>query len=77
MRAARVIDGPWSAAATAYEAPERTRDGVFVYSAKAHPELQGAQGDLVVSYCSNRYDLADLVNDDTVYFPRFARVVSR
>lgn len=55
-----------------YRPPEMERDGVFLYSAKAHPELVG--DDLVISYCSNHRDFAALVDDQSLYFPRFVRV---
>ena len=85
MRSSARIDGPWSAAGAIYAPPEATRatKGAIVYSAKAHPELRanganGANGsdasELIVTYCSNSTDLATVVNDDTLYFPRFLRV---
>ena len=50
--------------------------GTLVYSAKAHAALcdDDNKGDLVVTYCTNSTDLAGLVNDHTLYYPRFVRV---
>ena len=49
--------------------------GAFDYSAKAHPELHAGDGagDVVVTYCSNG-ELAAVVDDMSLYFPRFVRV---
>ncbi len=39
-----------------------------------HPELAGAGGDLVIIYFSNHTDFKRLVDDESLYFPRFVRV---
>jgi hypothetical protein len=66
--------GPWTAPSHVFSPPENMRDQAFVYAAKAHPELS-AGGDLVVTYASNTFaDFSVLVNDPTLYFPRFVRV---
>lgn len=72
MRTAARPEGPWSERATVWRPPESDREGVLVYAAKAHPELEG-EG-LVITYASNATDFGTLVADETLYFPRFVRV---
>jgi hypothetical protein len=67
--------GPWSAPSVAFRPPESGRAGVFVYAAKAHPELD-AGGALAVTYASNAFDFATVVNDTTLYYPRFVKLSS-
>ncbi len=47
----------------------------LVYAAKSHPELTGAE--YVVTYASNSTDFATLVNDLSLYFPRFVKIDGR
>ncbi len=73
LRTVSSLSAPsFSAPAVVYREPEIDRDGVLLYSAKAHPELSGA--DLVVTYCSNHTDFATLTSDPSLYFPRFVRI---
>jgi hypothetical protein len=72
IRTAARPEGPWSARTTVWRPPESDREGVLVYAAKAHPELEG-EG-LVVTYASNATDFGVLVRDETLYYPRFVRV---
>lgn len=65
-------EGPWSRRSTVFRPPESDREGVLVYAAKAHPQLEG--DGLVVTYASNATDFGRLVGDETLYFPRFVRV---
>jgi hypothetical protein len=65
-------EGPWTDRQPAYVIPEGARDDAFVYAGKAHPE-QVADG-LAVTYASNGKDLAKLFHDETLYYPRFARL---
>lgn len=71
IRSAKTPDGKWSSPDEFFEAPEGKRDGGFVYSAKGHPELSGA--DLVVTYCSST-DFAALLDDQSYYYPRFLKL---
>jgi hypothetical protein len=64
--------GPWSAPAPFYRPAESDRARPLVYAGKAHPELAGA--DLVATYAANSPDFAELVADDSLYWPRFVRV---
>lgn len=76
-RTAPRTEGPWSAPRVVFRAPE-SRDaspGVIVYAAKAHPELLGKDGALVVTYATNTTNGLDaLVGDDRLYYPRFVLV---
>ena len=54
---------------TLFRPPESDRQGVLVYSAKAHPHLGGA-----ITYATNAIDFGVLVDDQTLYFPRAVRV---
>jgi hypothetical protein len=73
-RFADAPEGPWSDPVLLYRCPEMKRDRrVFTYAAKAHPHLSG-DGELVVSYCANSFDLAPVINDATLYWPTFVRV---
>jgi len=71
MRHAAAIEGRWSDAQELYRPPESDAPHAFVYGAKSHPELQGA--DLVVTYAANGSD-ERLANDMSIYFPRFVRI---
>ena len=55
-----------------YAPPEKNRPRVFIYAAKAHPELTGA--DLVLTYVTNSSELGDVIHDQTLYYPRFVRL---
>ncbi len=65
-------EGPWSELRSVYRPPESDREGTLVYAAKAHPELDGP--DLLVTYAANHFDPQVLLNDETLYFPRFVRL---
>jgi hypothetical protein len=70
-------EGPWSAPVLLHTCPEMKADKkVFTYAAKAHPHLSG-ESELVVSYVVNSFDLAPVINDATLYWPRFVRVTLR
>ncbi len=69
--------GPWSEPVTVYECPEAAWDKrIFCYGAKAHPELAG-DDELVINYVANSFDLAQVVNDARLYWPRFVSVKIR
>jgi hypothetical protein len=72
MRSAIRLTGPWSAPRAIFTPPERNRPRVMIYAAKAHPELAGA--DLVLTYATNSFELADVIRDQTLYYPRFVRL---
>lgn len=60
--------GPWGERAVVYKSPP-PGEKVFVYGAKAHPELSEADGQLIVTYCRNIGSLADHVARPDVYLP--------
>lgn len=67
-------EGPWSDPRTLYEAPEpAATQGVFVYGAKAHPEI-AREGELALTYCVNSTDFAAVLGHIAHYRPRFFRV---
>jgi hypothetical protein len=73
VRLAPRAQGPWGPTTIAYRPPESDRRDVFVYAAKGHPELSGA--DLVVTYATNTFAGFDtLLADTTLYYPRFVRL---
>jgi hypothetical protein len=72
-RSAPALTGPWSALRDVYRPEEASRSGVIVYAARAHPELE-AGADLVLTYASNALEPSRVLDDLTLYFPRFARV---
>ena len=47
--------------------------GFYMYSAKAHPEIE-AGGDLAVTYCTNLRNIHDMVRAPEIYYPRFVRL---
>lgn len=71
VRWAKRMEGPWSQPVKVYHPPESGRPGAFVYAAKGHPELTGA--DFIVTYVANSMSFKTLLNDPTIYFPRFVR----
>lgn len=68
-------EGPWSEPVLLYKCPEMKQSKkVFTYAAKAHPHLANGN-ELVISYVVNAYDLAPVMADAELYWPRFVRVV--
>ena len=66
-------EGPWTNATFVSRPIESNRgSGTLVYSAKAHPHLSGGQ--LIITYCTNDLNFANLLTDMSLYFPRFQRV---
>ena len=75
MRSAVRLTGPWSAPRAIFTPPENHRPGIMIYAAKAHPELTGS--DLVLTYATNSFELADVIQEPTLYYPRFVRLSFR
>jgi hypothetical protein len=71
MRQSPRLEGPWSQPRKIYRPPESDGPSPFVYGAKSHPELSGA--DLVITYTANGSD-ERLATDMSIYFPRFVKV---
>ena len=72
IRTAPALTGPWSDRQTVFRPPESGREKVLVYAGKAHPQLAGA--DLVVTYATNSLDVAAMVRDTSLYYPRFVKL---
>jgi hypothetical protein len=73
LRVALSPHGPWSAPAAIYSAPGIERDKrFFAYAAKGHIPLSAPQ-ELLVSYVVNSHDFNAMVQDATIYRPRFVR----
>ncbi len=67
--------GPWGEPVLLYKCPEmKQKKGVFTYAAKAHPHLAGNGNELVISYVVNSFELAPVIEDADLYWPRFVRV---
>ncbi len=74
IRTATMPVGPWSKPTTIYRCPESGWDKrIFCYAAKDHPELAG-EGELIISYAANSFELSHVVADARLYWPRFIRV---
>ena len=71
LRSSSGITGSWSRPEPFYRPPESDRPGVFVYAGKAHPELKGA--DLILTYVANHSNFGALVDDRSIYYPRFLK----
>lgn len=73
-RTAQRPEGPWTARQKIYEVPDVRRDkDYFTYAAKGHAHLS-RQGELLVSYLVNSHDFGKMVNDPSIYRPKFVRV---
>jgi serine/threonine protein kinase len=72
IRKARELTGPWTEPEEIYRPPEMSREKIMIYSGKAHPQLVGAN--LVLTYCTNTFDLFEQAQDTTIYYPHFVRL---
>ena len=74
MRTAPSLTGPWSEPVEIYRPPELAGPQPFVYSAIAHPELEGSDpDDLIVTYATNSFEFSDLFSEhgsEHLYWPR-------
>jgi hypothetical protein len=70
VRRAGAIEGPWSKPQHIFAARAALEPGVFIYSAKAHPELGSP---LRITYCTNHEDFWTMASRQDLYFPRFLR----
>lgn len=67
-------EGPWSQRQEIFEVPDPARDPrLMTYAAKGHAHLS-RPGELLVSYVINSSDFGQVVNDASLYRPRFIRV---
>jgi hypothetical protein len=72
LRRAPALTGPWAEPVKVFHPEESDRPNPFVYAGKFHPDLTG--GDIVATYAANSFDFAEVVQDMTLYFPRFVRI---
>ena len=72
MRTATGPTGPWSSSDTLYRPREFDEPEVAIYQGKAHPHLTGA--DLVLTYSTSSFEFQNIVEDTTLYYPRFVRL---
>lgn len=83
VRFAERPEGPWSERRDVYTCPEPEQNSLFVYSAKAHPEISvdrtGEKADapvreMVITYCVNGSDFWWMAQHVAHYRPRVIRV---
>jgi hypothetical protein len=72
IRRAGKLIGPWTAARRFFRPPEYDRPNVMIYSAKAHPQLTGA--DIVLTYSTNTFEFEEHWTDPDIYYPHFVRL---
>ncbi len=71
VRAATDFTAAWSPLQKFFRPPEAARADALIYAGKAHPALRGA--DLVLTYVVNSNHFGTLVNDRSIYYPRFLK----
>jgi hypothetical protein len=75
LRLAPSPTGPWAEPKLIYQCPEQAwPEKVFCYSAKAHPELATSPDELIITYAANAWELATVLHDARLYWPRFVRL---
>jgi hypothetical protein len=72
LRTAPAPQGPWTGPQEVLRPPESDAAAAFVYAAKAHPELAGA--DMLVTYVPSSFDPITPADEPRLYYPRFVRV---
>lgn len=72
-RTAPSLTGPWSEVREVWRPPEADKRNALIYAAKAHPELD-AGDDVAVTFIVSSFDVASVVDDETLYYPRFVRL---
>jgi hypothetical protein len=72
IRSSPLPGGPWSGPRMIYRPSEYYRPDIMIYSAKAHPQLRGA--DLVLTYSTNSFRFSEQLSDSLIYYPRFVRL---
>lgn len=64
--------GPWQKLKIIYQFNPRNSKNLLYYAAKAHPELKGAP--LIITYASNTLYFNQLIQNNSLYYPRFLRI---
>ena len=75
IRTSPELTGPWSPPQIIHRPQEAARSDVLIYAGKAHPHLLGA--DLILTYVVNTMDWDLLLNDNSIYYPRFLKCTFR
>jgi hypothetical protein len=70
-RLAERLEGPWSQPVIFYQTQLISPED-FVYSANAHPEI--TNDGILVTYNVNNGDFKELINNDSLYFPKIISV---
>lgn len=66
-------EGVWSEASLRFVCPEPgINENYFTYLARAHPQVDSDT--LVVSYCTNSFQLVDLFTNLDLYYPQFIEI---
>lgn len=73
FRTAGAPIGAWTGPQQFYRPPEDDRSDIMVYSAKMHPMLVAPGADFVASYSTNSTDFNTLIQDTSLYYPRFVK----
>ncbi len=71
-RLSKNLTGPWPGSMRFYTPEEAWTPSIMIYAGKAHPELSGAG--LVLTYATNSLDFAQLMTDESLYYPRFLKM---
>jgi hypothetical protein len=65
--------GPFSGARTFYTPPDSSRANALIYGALMHAEQSAPGYDFVATYNVNNTNFTTLVNDMSIYYPKFVR----
>jgi hypothetical protein len=72
FRTAPSPQGPWGPLTEFFSPEEKLIPGILIYATKTHPFLTGA--DLVVTYATNHLQPQRIMDDATLYVPRFLKI---
>jgi hypothetical protein len=72
-RTAETLTVNWSGPQQFYSPPEINQPNIMIYSAKMHPMLTNSGADFVASYSTNSTNFNTLVQDASLYYPRFVK----
>lgn len=76
MRHSEKPEGPWSKAIKVYTCNEDQKK-VYVYAAKAHPELAKKPGEVILTYCRNTKFFKDQIDHSDWYAPQAVQLFLR
>ncbi len=74
LRFSKNPEGPFSPRVLACKCPESEK-WMLLYSAKAHPELAKAAGEMIITYCRNTSDFSFHLKSPYIYAPQAVRVM--